>query len=43
LGTTIAEPELRWNDERCSLADLFETWSAPLRDFYADAVAETSG
>jgi phosphoribosylformylglycinamidine synthase len=43
LGTTLEEPVLRWNHERCSLADLFETWSAPLRNFYADAVAETSG
>ena len=43
LGTTLEEPVLRWNHERCALADLFETWSAPLRNFYADAVAETSG
>ncbi len=43
LGSTLAEPVLRWNADSCALADLFETWSAPLRDFYADAVAEVSG
>jgi hypothetical protein len=43
LGTTIAEPVLCWNDQRATIAGLREAWSAPLRDFYADALAETSG
>ena len=43
LGTTLGEPVLRWNGESCALGELHKVWSAPLRDFYADAVAETSG
>jgi hypothetical protein len=43
LGTTLAEPVLCWNDQRATIAGLREAWSAPLRDFYADALAETSG
>jgi phosphoribosylformylglycinamidine synthase II len=43
LGRTLAEAMFRWNDERATIADLREVWSAPLRDFYADTVAETSG
>jgi len=44
LATTIAEGVLRGpGGFECALRDLYEAWSAPLRDFYADAVAETSG
>ncbi len=43
LGTTTSDPVFRWNDERAPIAELHEAWSAPLRDFYADALAETSG
>jgi len=43
LGETLAEPVLRGpGGIDCSLSDLRAAWSAPLQDFYADAIAETS-
>jgi hypothetical protein len=42
LGETLAEPVLRAPGIDCSLFDLRAAWSAPLQDFYADAIAETS-
>jgi phosphoribosylformylglycinamidine synthase len=41
LGETIAEPELicETNGLNACLDRLFESWSAPLRDFYADVSA----
>jgi phosphoribosylformylglycinamidine synthase len=39
LGTTVDAYELRFADgSTAALDELYETWSAPLRDFYAPAV-----
>jgi phosphoribosylformylglycinamidine synthase len=43
LGTTIAAPVLRAPGFERALGTLHAVWSAPLVDFYADALAETSG
>lgn len=41
IGETIADPVLRCvHGYETALRALHEAWSAPLRDFYADAVAE---
>jgi len=41
LGTTVAEATLTGpRGLSRTLADLYEAWAAPLRDFYGDAVAE---
>jgi len=44
IGRTTAEAAIVTADgERYDLHRLHEAWSAPLRDFYADALPETSG
>jgi phosphoribosylformylglycinamidine synthase II len=43
LGTVTAEPTLALFGHAIPVARLRDAWSLPLRDFYADALAETAG